>query len=111
MLLQQVNEERKMTVPKYHELYAPVLNTLKDGNVHTMKEIKQSVADQKHLTETDLAERLPSGKQAVFDNRIGWTRTYLKKAGLIESPARAQFVLTDEGKKLFLMPISLMTNI
>ena len=88
-----------MSVPKYHELYAPFLKTLKDGSIHTMKEIKQSVADQMHLTEADLAERLPSGKQAVFDNRIGWTRTYLKKAGLIESPARAQFILTEEGKK------------
>ena len=88
-----------MSIPKYHELYAPFLKTLKDGNIHTMKEIKQSVADQMHLTETDLAERLPSGKQAVFDNRIGWTRTYLKKAGLIESPVRAQFILTEEGKK------------
>lgn len=88
-----------MPVPKYHELYAPFLETLKDGSIHTMKEIKQSVATQMQLTDTDLAERLPSGKQAVFDNRIGWTRTYLKKAGLIESPARAQFVLTEEGKK------------
>lgn len=88
-----------MSVPKYHELYAPFLKTLQDGKIHNMKEIKQSVADQMHLTDADLAERLPSGKQAVFENRIGWCRTYLKKAGLIESPVRAQFVLTEEGKK------------
>ena len=35
-----------MSVPKYHELYAPFLKTLKDGSIHTMKEIKQSVVDQ-----------------------------------------------------------------
>ncbi len=44
-----------------------------------MKEIKQSVVEQTHLTDADLVERLPSGKQTVFDNRIGWCRTYLKK--------------------------------
>ena len=88
-----------MSVPKYHELYAPFLKSLQDGHVHQMKEIKQMVLDQIHLTEAELSERLPSGKQSVFDNRIGWARTYLKKAGLIESPARAQFVLTVEGKK------------
>lgn len=88
-----------MSVPKYHELYAPFLKTLQDGQIHNMKEIRQSVADQMHLADADLAERLPSGKQAVFENRLGWCRTYLKKAGLIESPARAQFVLTEEGKK------------
>ena len=59
-----------MPVPKYHELYAPFLKTLKDGSIHTIKEIKQSVADQMHLTDADLAELLPSGKQTVFDNRI-----------------------------------------
>ena len=34
-------------------------------------------------------------------NRIGWARTYLKKAGLISSPQRAQFVITEEGKRLY----------
>ncbi len=88
-----------MSVPKYYELYSPFLKVLEDGTIHGLKEIKQAVAQSMHLTETDLAERLPSGKQSVFVNRIGWARTYLKKAGLIESPSRAQFVLTEEGKK------------
>jgi len=39
----------------------------------------------------------PSGKQAVFDNRVGWARTYLKKAGLVDSPTRAVLVITKEG--------------
>lgn len=43
---------------------------------------------------------LPSGKQSVFSNRIGWCRTYLKKAGLIDSPSRAHFIITDEGKRI-----------
>lgn len=88
-----------MPVPKYNEMYAPFLKALKDGKMHTMKEMKQIVASALGLSEDDLAEMLPSGKQAIFDNRIGWARTYLKKAGLIESPARAQFVLTEDGKK------------
>ena len=45
-------------------------------------------------------ERLPSGRQAIFDNRITWTRTYLKKAGLIESPTRGTYQLTAIGKKV-----------
>lgn len=88
-----------MSVPKYYEMYAPFLKTLSDGEIHNMKEIKQSVAEYLKLSEKDISELLPSGKQAVFVNRIGWCRTYLKKAGLIESPARAQFLLTEEGKK------------
>ena len=88
-----------MSVPKYYEMYAPFLKSLEDGGVHSIKEIKQAIIEQIHLTENDLAELLPSGKQTVFDNRVGWARTYLKKAGLIESSSRAQFALSEEGRK------------
>jgi restriction system protein len=88
-----------MAVPKYYEFYGAFLKSLKDGQIHDYKSIKQSVIAEKGLSDNDLAERLPSGKQTVFDNRIGWARTYLKKAGLIESPARALFIITEEGKK------------
>jgi restriction system protein len=43
---------------------------------------------------------LSSGVQPVFDNRVGWARTYLKKAGLIDSPKRAAFIITEEGKRV-----------
>lgn len=88
-----------MSVPKYDEMYAPFLRALQDGKEHTMKELKQAVVSAFNLTEEDTAKMLPSGKQGIFDNRIGWTRTYLKKAGLIASPERAKFYITEEGKK------------
>lgn len=43
---------------------------------------------------------LPSGRQTVFKNRVGWAKTYLKKAGLLDSPARATIVITEAGKKV-----------
>lgn len=88
-----------MSVPKYNELYAPFLKALSDGGVHEIKEIKQSVIEALQLSDADLEERLPSGKQAVFDNRLGWAKTYLKKAGLVESPTRARYALTEDGKR------------
>jgi len=65
-----------------------------------MKEVKERVAVTMSITDEDRKDLLPSGKQSIYDNRLGWTRTYLKKAGLIDSPARALFVITDEGKKV-----------
>lgn len=88
-----------MAVPKYDELFGSFLKAVGDGNIHPLKEIRNIVAEDIHLSEEDRAELLPSGKQTVFDNRLGWCRTYLKKAGLLESPARAQFRITDAGKK------------
>jgi len=89
-----------MAIPKYHEMYRFFLDCLKDGQQHKIKEIKDFVANMMGVTEEERQELLPSGKQAVFDNRIGWTRTYLKKAGLIESPSRGLFVISKEGSKL-----------
>jgi restriction system protein len=44
-----------------------------------------------------MAELLPSGQQRVFDNRIGWARTYLKMAGLLEYTRRGHFRITQRG--------------
>lgn len=89
-----------MPLPKYNELYIPLLTAIQDGNVYTMKEIKEKVSQAMSLTEEELSERLPSGTQTVYDNRIGWAKTYLKKAGLVESPQRANVVITPEGKRM-----------
>lgn len=86
-------------VPKYNEMYASFLRSLEDGEIHTVKEIRQFVAEDLKLSETDLSEMLPSGKQSLFANRLGWTRQYLLKAGLVMSMGRGQLVLSEEGIK------------
>ena len=87
-----------MSVPKYNEMYAPCLMALADGKIHTTKDVRQFVAEYLRLTEEDLSEMLPSGKQGLFSNRLAWTRAYLKKAGLVAGAGRGQLVLTDAGK-------------
>jgi restriction system protein len=52
------------------------------------------------VTEAERKEMLPSGQQEIFANRVGWAKTYLKKAGLIESPQRATFVISEKGKEI-----------
>jgi restriction endonuclease len=88
-----------MAVPKYDEMYNDFLITLVDGKEHDIKEIREIVAKKKKLTDEDLKETLHSGKCKYF-NRIGWTATYLKKAGLINSVKRGMFNITDEGNKI-----------
>ncbi|ANR71407.1 hypothetical protein AXF19_10765 [Selenomonas sp. oral taxon 126] len=87
-------------LPRYDEFYAPLLHVLKDGNTYTMKEVKKRIAENLHLPENALLERLASGRQSVYDNRIGWAKTYLQKAGVVVSPKRAQIMITDRGKAL-----------
>lgn len=89
-----------MGIPKYDEMYRVFLDCLADGKMHRSKEIKDIVATAFHLSNEDRSELLPSGKQPIFDNRLGWTRAYLKKAGLIESPSRGSYVITADGKQV-----------
>ena len=55
------------------------------------------LASNFRLTDEELQELLPSGKQATFVNRVGWAATYLKKAGLLESTKRGYVKLTERG--------------
>ncbi len=98
-----------MSVPRYFEMYKSFLRSLEDGNEHPYIDAKKQVIADFHLSEEDVSELLPSGRQSIFTNRIGWCRTYLKKAGLIESPSRARFVITEAGKHI-LQTVEVITN-
>jgi len=89
-----------MPIPDYQTLMLPLLKIAGDGKVHTKREALSVLAEQFKLTEDDRKELLPSGNQAIFDNRVGWARTYLKKAVLIKYVQRGQFQITERGKSV-----------
>lgn len=88
-----------MAVPDYQSLMFPLLVFCNDANEHNAQEVIDALAIQFQLTATEKNELLPSGKQTRFANRVGWARTYLKKAGLIASTARGKFQITERGKQ------------
>jgi restriction system protein len=57
------------------------------------------VAAELRLTETDLAEMLPSGRQTTFANRTAWANIFLQRAGLLEKVSRGVYRITDEGRQ------------
>lgn len=89
-----------MAIPDYQTCMLPFLSYLADGGEHSLRETEEALAEQLGLTSAERAELLPSGQQGVFKNRIGWARTYLKKAGLIEAPKRAVFKITARGQQV-----------
>ena len=78
----------------------PILKELNDGREKNIPTLKALLVKEFDLSEKQLKELLPSGTQPIFDNRVGWARTYLKKAGLIESPKRGVFRITDRGRSV-----------
>lgn len=86
-------------IPPYQNLMLPLLKIVSDGKEYHNRELIELLAVQFNLTDDERKEMLASGTQPIFDNRVGWAKTYLKKAGLLDSPKRAIFVISDLGRK------------
>lgn len=89
-----------MAIPDYQTSMLPFLQFLADREEHSLREAEERLAEHFKLTPAERAEMLPSGQQGIFKNRIGWARTYLKKAGLIESQKRGVFKITERGMEV-----------
>lgn len=88
-----------MALPKYNDLYRVLLTVLQDGQQHSMKDVRNSIAQMLHLTEEDINETLSNGS-TVYAGRVGWAKTYLKKAEMIESSQRGYISITSAGRAL-----------
>lgn len=89
-----------MPIPDYQTLMLPLLRVLAAHGEQSKKELVEALAAEFKLTDGELKELLPSGQQPVFQNRVGWASTYMKQAGLIESPRRAVFKITERGNEV-----------
>ena len=88
-----------MPIPDYQTLMLPVLLSTPETEIR-VGDVIDHLAEQFSLTQEERAQLLPSGAQTLFANRVHWAKTYLGKAGLIESTRRGYFKLTPAGKKV-----------
>lgn len=88
-------------IPNYQQFMRPFLEVAyaAEGKEVKLRDVINELADKFNLSEEEKEETLPSGNQSVLDNRVGWARTYLSKAGLLEVTRRAHFVITERGVK------------
>jgi restriction system protein len=86
-----------MPLPDYQTLMLPVLRSSDAGEVK-ISDVVGLLADAFHLSPGERLELLPSGKQTTFSNRVHWAKTYLGKAGLVETTRRGCFRITDRGR-------------
>jgi len=89
-----------MSIPDFQTTMLPLLSMASDCNEHTASESVESLAAHFKLSEDERKDLLPSGTQTVFENRVAWGRSHLKHAGLIESPRRGVFKVTQRGLEL-----------
>ena len=86
-----------MAVPDFQTLMLPLLKLVSDGQQHTLAEAVERPAQEFQLSDDDRAQLLRSGQPRLY-NRVGWTKTYLKKAGLLQAVGPGRFQLTDRGR-------------
>lgn len=86
-----------MVIPDYQSIMLPLLKYAGDKNEHHIRDAIEQLANEFDLTEEESKEFVPSGQQLTFDNRVSWAKTYLKKAGLLESTRRGYFRITERG--------------
>lgn len=89
-----------MPIPDYQSLMLPLLRFAADGDDHTTREAVEVLANEFQLTPAERNELLASGQQAIFNNRVGWANSYLKKSMLLESPRRGTLRITTRGKEI-----------
>lgn len=89
-----------MSTPKYNELMLPLLQFASDGKVHHIRKASEAIADYLQLTDEQLNELVASGKKTKYYDRLHWAKTYLSKAGLLESVGRGLFKITQRGYDL-----------
>jgi restriction system protein len=86
-------------IPSFRKIMLPLLRFLGDGREHSNSEAYQFVADNFHLTEHDLNNRLDSGNEIVYTNRTRWAKGELIRLGFVRLTQRAHFQITEEGKR------------
>lgn len=89
-----------MAIPDYQSIMLPLLRLASDGAEHKSRDAVEALALEFGITGAERAEMLPSGTAPLFDNRVGWARTYLKQAGMIGSSKRGIFSITERGRAL-----------
>lgn len=96
-------------LPTWTDFTVPALRLLSDAQIRSIREIREGVAD---LTQLDRAQRsatLPSG-QFVYENRIGWAVSYLKRVDALARPRRGHYQITEIGRQLLVRHPDVITE-
>lgn len=90
-----------MELPKWHETFIPILKVLSSGELMHYNELRKKVRDEHYsqLPQELLTMRTKSGDPTLL-NRIGWGKSALKIAKLVEYPERGFVQITNKGTEI-----------
>ena len=97
-------------IPSYQDCMLPLLKELKENGTLSYNEATKKISDWFNLSTEERSELLPSGKQTIIKNRVGWAKFYLNKAGLVNVLARGKYSISDKGISLLQREIQSLTT-
>ena len=86
-----------MAVPTFEDMMEPMLRGIRDGGEYRADELENILKESMGLTDDDLSRRVRNGNMTQVRHRLTWTKSYLKKAGLVDSPAFGVTKITERG--------------
>jgi restriction system protein len=89
-----------MAIPAYEAMLGPMLALHADGSELQRASVRAALAEHFHLSQEDLQEMLPSGRQRTFHNRVNWAAVYLAQASLLDRPQRGTTRITARGREV-----------
>jgi restriction system protein len=89
-----------MALPDFETIMLPLLKITSDQKEHQLHDSVDKLAEEFKLTSSDRNKLLPNGVGRHFDNKVGWARFHLVKAGLLESTKRGYFKISTRGLKV-----------
>lgn len=93
-----------MAIPTFQEITLPLLRMAADGEIHVLADVRRDLAKHFGLSPAEESELLPSGRQTRFANRVAWAKVYMQRGGLLSSPRRGQFRITERGHHVLADP-------
>jgi restriction system protein len=89
-----------MAIPVFQSILLPMLKFCANGNEVYRGDIIEAMAEEFDVSDAERAIMLDKVNQSMFVSRVGWARSYLKAALLIEMTRRGYFRITERGTKL-----------
>jgi len=91
-----------VAVPTYDAMMNPLLQALRElGGSGTIEEINGRVIDIMDLSnlQIEILHNPDKGGSTEIEYRLAWTRTYLKRYGLLENSSRGVWALNELGRQ------------
>ena len=92
-------------IPQFQKYLYPFLSLMGDGKVRNISQVSNDLAKTMNLSEEELSETYETSGQNRHHGRCGWARTWFLKAGVLDSPSRGHFVISESGRKLLMLQI------